>query len=549
MCVCGLFRPVKALRFVWKQSYKDLLPPVTIPTYVCGQRRLPNTSVGKINSKSSSSNTNNNNNNNNNNNHHHHNNSSGVPVVVESPSDAAGILTFLTDSTEAAVSSLHDVAQSTHKLSYTDRCCVLDNLSTLLTENSELLASSEALVTGMCLRDARRSIQDAVKFIVSCRQRLQTHKMISNNTDVDIAYVDDVLCTLGYTDSMTHNEDACLALCFSAANFPLQWGMELVAAAITRGSTAVWIPSLEAPLSALWLIHLLSQEQKKNRSKDTETFPHEALSIILCRGDQVVRNFIPQLNENQRVIGLTNGFGYNEINCNSGSSKIPSGSNDTNIMQRCRWHHRMSKSSIAIVGLNHNIPSSSSSSLSLSITTSLDVQQIAKRICHDAFHCNGRTLHPLHLVFIPQEHILSVLRGIVQHIRQLRVGHSLDPAVDIGPLPGAAHLNAMKSAVEMAVCCSDVHLQQVCGGFELAMPAGFFCTPCVLYGTVANVHTAAESENAIRVMCVNMAKIRSELNPYGGGPLLVVCGYNPQEQQEGLELVLHDTTEYVIHYW
>ncbi|EKF38171.1 hypothetical protein MOQ_001627 [Trypanosoma cruzi marinkellei] len=518
---CGLMLRTRVLRFVWKQSYRDLLPPAAASAYVCGQLRLCDSCAG-----------------------------GGVPVVLESPSDAAGIYSFSAQSTASAVRALRDVTRSADSLSITDRRLALDGLAVLLRENADLLASADALVTGMCLRDARRSLDAALNFVMFCEQRLRTPTAAEAEATVvimkDAASVDaeEVLHSFGcgsvnnLSDSHAVNTPtvkSSVALCVTAANYPLQWGMETLATALLRGSAAVWLPSLDTPLSALWLMHLL---HRSNRNAVAGS--REAVNVILCRADDVVATFAKQQESGFSIVGLTNGFMDHQLRRIHQAHGNSSATSHGSISCITRWYHRVMKPSLAIVGSGHHHTET--------MAVRLDASRVAARICQHAFHGNGRMLYALHIAFVPKQDVLSVLQSVVQYVRNLRLGHSLDPSVNMGPLSGAAHMAAMKETVEAAVCCGDVKLQHVCGGFDVAMPAGFFCLPCAFYGTVANV-APAETEMSIRFLCETTARLRCGLDRLGGGPFVVVCGYDPPQQREALEVALRDTEQYVLHYW
>ncbi|PBJ68370.1 hypothetical protein BCY84_21688 [Trypanosoma cruzi cruzi] len=516
---CGMMPRTRVLRFVWKQSYRDLLPPAAASAYVCGQLRWCDSCDG-----------------------------GGVPAVLESPSDAAGVYSFFSQSTASAVRALRDVTRSAHSLSVTDRRLALDGLAVLLRENADLLASADALVTGMCLRDARRSLDAALNFILFCEQRLRTPTAAATTTVImkDAASVDaeEVLHSFGCGGAnicgdshvvSTLTGKSSVALCVTAANYPLQWGMETVATALLRGSAAVWLPSLDTPLSALWLMHLLHRSNK-NVVADSRG----AVNIILCRADDVVAAFSRQQERDLSIVGLKNGFRDRQLSRSHQSHGIPSAINHGSISCITRWYHRVMKPSLAVVGSAHHHTET--------MAVRLDASRVAARICQHAFHGNGKMLYALHIAFVPKQDVLPVLQSVVQYVRNLRLGHSLDPSANMGPLPGAAHMAAMKETVEAAVCCGDVKLQHVCGGFDVAMPAGFFCLPCAFYATVANV-TPAGTEMSIRVLCETTARLRFGLDRLGGGPFVVVCGYDPPQQREALEVVLREKEQYVLHYW
>lgn len=513
---CGVAHNTRVLRFVWKQNYRDILPPAGVSAYVGGQLRWRD---------------------------HDGSGSGGVPVVVESPSDATGVFAFTADSTETALRALRDVTRSAGLLPHAHRCLAIDRLAALLKENADLLSSADALATGMCLREARRSVTDAVNFLAFCRRRLllQEAEMTGDSASV---YAEEVLHSLGCcandlpknTTCGKHSTGDAVTLCLTGASRPLQWGIEALATALLRGSAAVWLPSLETPLSALWLMHLLHRA-----NKDAVVFPAEAINIILCRANDVLGAFARQFEGVPPISGLTNGFRCQEAHRFQCPRQVPSGSSSGGAAGVINWHHRVVKPSWAIVGSNCHRTAGAPA-------VPLEASEVAKRICRYAFSGNGRTLHPLHIVFLPQQDVPSVLRCVVQFVRHTRLGHSLDPTVDAGPLPGAAQLAAMKDAVEAAVCCGAVRLEQVFGGFEVAMPAGFFCLPCAFYGSVAKV-SCAETEASVRAMCATTARLRADLDRLGGGPLVVVCGYDRPRQVGALEGFLRRAGDCVLHRW
>ncbi|ESL08075.1 hypothetical protein TRSC58_04230 [Trypanosoma rangeli SC58] len=513
MLQCGVLSCTRVLRFAWRQSYRDLLPPAATAAYVRGQLRPCDPCGG-----------------------------GGVPVVVESPSDAAGVYAFAAQPTALAVRALCEVARPAPPPSLTERARALARLAAVLRENAALLASADALVTGMCLRDARLSLSAALDFIAVCEQRLRTPQGEPTTTTTEDAvavavHAGEVLHSHGYGEGECHTDlhagdastgRASVALCMTAAHYPLQWGMEAVAIALLRGSAAVWLPSLETPLSALWLMHLLHCG-----GRNVVADPRAAVHIILCRSDEVVAAFMRQQEEGFSVVGLTNGFreqqlyrlpqllGAAPMSCDAGASWMAG------------WHHRVMKPSLAMVG-----------------ASPCCTDTVAARICQYAFHGNGRRLYALQIVFVPQQDILLVLRSVAQYVRGLRLGHSLDPTADMGPLPAAAHMAAMKDTVEAAVCCGEVKLQHVCGGFEVAMPAGYFCLPCAFYSSIANV-TPAATEASLNAVLATTARLRGGLDRLGGGPFVIVCGYDPPQQGKVLENVLRDasSSSFAVHHW
>ncbi|RNF10760.1 hypothetical protein TraAM80_01321 [Trypanosoma rangeli] len=305
--------------------------------------------------------------------------------------------------------------------------------------------------------------------------------------------------------------------------------MEAVATALLRGSAAVWLPSLETPLSALWLMHLLHRG-----GRNAVADPREAVHIILCRSDEVVAAFTRQQEEGFSVVGLTNGFREQQLHRLPQLRGAVPLSRDVGASWMAGWHHRVMKPSLAMVG-----------------ESPCCADTVAARICQDAFHSNGRRLYALQIVFVPQQDILLVLRSVAQYVRGLRLGHSLDATADMGPLLGAAHMASMKDIIEAAVCCGEVRLQHVCGGFEVAMPAGYFCLPCAFYSSVANV-TPAATEASLNAVLAITARLRGGLDRLGGGPFVIVCGYNPPQQGEVLESVLRDassSSSFAVHHW
>ncbi|RNF10761.1 hypothetical protein TraAM80_01322 [Trypanosoma rangeli] len=121
MLQCGVLSCTRVLQFAWRQSYRDMLPPAATAAYVRGQLR-PCDPCGGV----------------------------SVPVVVESPSDAAGVYAFAAQPTALAVRTLCEVARPAPPPSLTERARALARLSAVLRENAALLASADALVIQGC---------------------------------------------------------------------------------------------------------------------------------------------------------------------------------------------------------------------------------------------------------------------------------------------------------------------------------------------------------------------------------------------------------------
>ncbi|CCD13901.1 unnamed protein product [Trypanosoma congolense IL3000] len=554
----GVVSRTLPLRFAWRQNYTALLPPSSlsvIPSaYICG--RLLHAQ-------------------------HYGEGSKAATIVLESPSDSAGLATVKVNTTEGAARALREVMRGSKPLSYAARHQALERMGSVLTRNAELLASAEALSTGVCLHYARQSVGAAIDFVANCVRLLPGHP--SSAAGIESERVSEIHHALHCRKDNAAN----VALCCSAAKYSLQWGVEVIAAALSRGCAALWLPSLEAPLSALWLMHLLQQSAVDanntvsgdgNGATDgierldgrSAALPCDPINIMLYRGDHedLIDKALSErdVNEVPVLLGLSNGFTARQLSSLfslRGDTEAPT-EVGLGVLKACAWHHHVVRPMAAIVvPAPQEVEGRSSPALDTtaavvsaasSASASARAGHVAEKIFHYAFHCDGRLLHPLHVAFVPHDDVLLVLRALAQRMRQARIGHSLDSSVELGPLPTARHMNAMKETIEAAVaggvnstetCGSTVRFQHVCGGFEVALPAGFFCTPCVLYGNVAN-----EAPGVVSSLVRHIAQLRAGLDGLGGGPLSFVCAYDPSRQLEELRAWGRDSHNYaVVHDW
>ncbi|SCU69524.1 aldehyde dehydrogenase family, putative [Trypanosoma equiperdum] len=554
----GLVCRTPPRRFAWKQTYSQLLPSHSmVPSaYICGRLRQAHHYSGRFACSAAS-------------------------VVVESPSDGAGILTFTANTVDGAARALSEIMHEAQALSHSVELRALERLEAILRQNADLLASAEALATGICLREARNSIGLAANVVGSCAERLRgCPASVAASETID---VEDLLRSLGCSDRGINchgircatGGGSSVALCYTSANYPLQRGVEAIAAALLRGHVVVWLPSLEAPLSALWLMQLLCRsfscqadenDSRSATSDDKGCDPGvgmhtvDPINIILYRGENSIlleKAFgVRGAREGLELVGLTNGFTEgqtNQFSVHLSDSQVRR--SDISALYAIDWHHRLTKPAVAIVSVSQGESQSFSPSIPLTACAAVaktdsaptHVECVAENFFHHAFHCNGRTLHPLHVAFIPHEDVLPILRYLRERIRQVRIGHSLDSSVELGPLPTSKHLSLVKELIESATSGDDdagVCIQQVCGGFEVAMPAGFFCLPCVLYARLPN-----EAPGAVSSMVERVMKLRTELDELGGGPVALVCAYDLRHQLDELHVWKDNAQHYVVHDW
>ncbi|KAG8344794.1 putative Aldehyde dehydrogenase family [Trypanosoma vivax] len=557
MCGVGVVTRTLPFRVAWRHSYKSLLPPLN-SAYVCGRLHTYcrcDTELGD-NTRSSRR------------------CSSGVPIVLESPSDSTGLFTLTVSTTDGAASALREVMRFARPLTLVARDTALARLSTVLEGNEGLLASSEALATGMCLQDARQSMKECISFVAACRNLLSSRgpcngEDVSGGKNSILSLLESLGCCMhswvpgggGSGRSGVHGNNF-VTLCYTGANYPLQRGVEAICAALVRGSSAVWFPSLENPLSALWLMHLLYSTNRGSGSgygdnatkTDGSAYSKEPIHIVLYRSEHgrfLTDSFCEKsLCNGSEIVGVSNGLTGYEKSCLFPFLRNTHGVADA--PRFCSWSHRVCKPAVAIV--SGDVVADTVPLGPLDRANVIKTKRLAERIFHDAFKCNGRTLSPLHAAFVPHDVVLQVLRDLSDCIRSMRLGHSLDPTSGHGPLPSSAHLLAVKETIEKAVSISDggFSFQQVCGGFEVVMPAGFFVLPCVLYGSLARTESASESPYALLTMCKRVQCVREELDRVGGGPVVVVCGYDARHYGQHLAMLeehLCVAGHYVVHRW
>jgi acyl-CoA reductase-like NAD-dependent aldehyde dehydrogenase len=356
-------------------------------------------------------------------------NSAERTLLASSPSDEVVLMTVAKVSdprgtVDRAVEAAAAQFRTWSAVTAAERADFLMRISSELDKRADEVAKVEALNSGMCLSDAVASVQSCVDIF----RRYSAVAMLPVGTILP------PFGTQGTISAYTHKEAVGVVGLITPFNFPLEMGTWKIAPALAAGNCVVWKPPEDAPLSAQLFADIVRNAM----------LPAGVVNVV-----QGGREFGEAIVQHPKVdlIGFTGSIAAGvAIQVEAAKSGL----------KRCNLE------------LGGNAP--------LIVCEDFDVDTAAT-IAMQCFSNSGQSCTSARRVFVPSARKLVFLKAIVDRIKQRKLGHSLDPVTQQGPLISGLAMERVLDAVQKAELRG---VSVVTGGYRPSLPAGYFVAPTVV---------------------------------------------------------------------
>ena len=371
----------------------------------------------------------------------------GSSFVVENPSEGTSLCSFNAATTSilaAAVDAAQDVQKRRWgRLPPLERSITLRRLGGLVQENKEKFAMLEAVCSGMCIRDARESMD-------SCAQCFDIAASLS------LAHHGSVLRSFTHNgrqvSSTTRVEPLGVCAFITPSNYPLELGIWKMAFSLAAGNTVVWKPPESAPLTAMFLGELMTQN-----GVDVVNIVHGGSDV----------GTLLSTHKNIDLVGFTGSRAVGQQVLNAASST--------------------SKRVQLELGGNSSLIYDGTTSVSSCVTLAMQ-----------CFSNSGQSCTAIRRCFVPRDKLWEFLETLVARITLRSLGHALEPLTEQGPMHSGRALQKVLDAIGDA---TKLGAEIVVGGCRAIFPGGYFMSPTILL-IQKHLHHLVQEETFGPVLCV-----------------------------------------------
>ncbi|KAK0563352.1 hypothetical protein OC844_002243 [Tilletia horrida] len=314
--------------------------------------------------------------------------------------------------------------------SHTSRCAHLLRIASLLERDRDTLARLEVRDTGKTLREAEIDVDDVVgvfRFYAEEGKKLDVPRKVVEGVPDSVR-------------SQVVAEPVGVSVLISPWNYPILQICWKLAPALATGNAVIIKPSEVTPLSTIHIVKLLLEAG----------IPAGAVQLLTAGGAEIGPTLTGS--EDVDLVSFTGGLQTGRAVIRSCAETI----------KRC---------TVELGGKNPNI-----------VFADVDLDIAIDTVTTAVFTHSGQVCSSGTRLIVEESIADALVAGVVRKARKIVMGNGLDPASETGPLVSRAHLEKVKSYVEMAQGEGAVLL---CGGTspdEREFPQlaqGFFFLPTV----------------------------------------------------------------------
>ncbi|MDD4915192.1 MAG: bifunctional proline dehydrogenase/L-glutamate gamma-semialdehyde dehydrogenase PutA [Methylococcales bacterium] len=326
----------------------------------------------------------------------------GVSQPISTPFDRRQLLGQVTISQPAAI---RQALQAAGLAFGRWRLCPVENRAACLYKAADLLERHRAELVGLCIREAGRTLRDALAEI---REAVDFCRYYAAEAIRLFATPAQLPGPTG-EDNRLYYYGRGVFVCISPWNFPISIFVGQIAAALAAGNTVIAKPALQASLTAMLCVRLLHQAG----------IPEDVLHFLPGEGAEIGG---PLLSD-ERVAGVA--F--------TGSVRTAQSIS-----------RQLAARPAAIATL---IAETGGQNVMIADSTAHEEQLIGD-VLQSAFNSAGQRCSALRVLFLPEQTAERIIGRLIAAMQLLRVGSPLDFATDIGPVIDERAAAALQAHVD-----------------------------------------------------------------------------------------------------
>lgn len=398
----------------------------------------------------------------------------GRSIGVESPSDALTVAEVrLCDLTEidSAVRFARQRVVNCGSWSIGQRQQYLRAVAAAIRSQLDALSKADALSCGMCIQDARLSVESAAACFDTIANLLTPTWSTSVTPPLAPQVISPAFDAAAFVSTLTYCPVGVVAL-ITPFNYPLEMFAWKAAPALAAGNAIIWKPPEAAPLSSFVMIDILQAVERDMSATG---------AVQVLQGDSAVGEALAR-HPHIDMVAFTGSIAVGKaIQVAAAKSNLK------------RVQLELGGNACAIASPSIFRASRATSPGAVDVDTLMDVAM-------QCFANSGQSCTSCRRLYVPKQFAAEFVEKLLrERLSKRKVGHALDSATEQGPLISASALDRALSTVTDASCRPGVSL--VAGGFRPAFPAGYFLAPTVLYCTDPKA-TVVENELFAPVLCV-----------------------------------------------